>query len=80
MANSRRHATMAIELPESWPAAGVVAWVVGVFTVYAITLLLSLKQDDPREPPVVAPTIPIPFVGHLVGMALQGGKYVKNLG
>ena len=71
---------MVIELPESWPAAGVVAWAVGILTIYAVTLRFSLKQDDPREPPVVAPTIPIPFVGHLVGMALQGGKYVKNLG
>ena len=71
---------MAIQLPESWLYTSSVAWAVVLVAIYAITSRLSLRQDDPREPPVVAPIIPIPFVGHLLGMALQGGRYVKSLG
>lgn len=71
---------MAIEWAETWPSTSIVAWAVGLVTIYAIIWQLSLRQDDLREPPVVAPTIPIPFLGHLLGMAMQGGKYVKNLG
>jgi hypothetical protein len=31
-----------------------------------------------NEPTVIAPKLP--FIGHLLGMAMYGGKYVKNLG
>ena len=71
---------MEISHPEGWPPTAIVAWMVGICTLYAIAWQLSCRKADPREPPVVAPTIPIPFIGHLLGMALQGGKYVKNLG
>ncbi|KAK7752280.1 hypothetical protein SLS62_005816 [Diatrype stigma] len=74
-----------VSRPEGWPptaaTATTVAWMAGILTLYALAWQLSSRQDDPREPPVVAPTlIPIPFVGHLLGMALRGGRYVKDLG
>ena len=34
------------------------------------------KHDD--EPPIIASAVP--YVGHLLGMALQGGRYVKGIG
>ncbi|KAF7351210.1 Cytochrome P450 [Mycena sanguinolenta] len=39
---------------------------------------LSSGKLDPREPPVVNSAIP--FVGHLLGMALYGGRYLKQIG
>ncbi|KAI1091098.1 cytochrome P450 [Rostrohypoxylon terebratum] len=48
-----------------------------------LTLLLTLhvgttRKLHPSEPPILAP--PIPLIGHLLGMALHGGRYIKNLG
>ncbi|PKS12885.1 hypothetical protein jhhlp_000225 [Lomentospora prolificans] len=57
----------------------------GLFANAAIVLVTLLcvygyaaKKIHPKEPAVVAPRVP--FVGHLIGMATQGGRYVKNLG
>jgi hypothetical protein len=38
---------------------------------------LPAKKVDPREPPVIRSTIP--YVGHLIGMALSGSRYFKKL-
>lgn len=57
----------------------------GLVTNAAIALVTVLfvyryaaRKIHPKEPSVVAPRVP--FVGHLIGMAMHGGKYVKNLG
>lgn len=57
----------------------------GVFanaTIFLISILCiygyAAKKIHPKEPAVIASKVP--FVGHLIGMAMQGGKYVKNLG
>ncbi|KAI1494949.1 cytochrome P450 [Biscogniauxia mediterranea] len=65
-------------IPEWWPLSAIATCVVTLITAYAILYQLSCRQLDPREPPVIAS--PIPYVGHLLGMAFQGGRYVKNLG
>ncbi|KAK3381580.1 cytochrome P450 [Podospora didyma] len=56
--------------------AAVVVGVLGV--VYLVLYHLQSMKANPDEPPVVASGIP--FVGHLLGMALYGGRYVKELG
>ncbi|KAI0002619.1 cytochrome P450 [Xylariaceae sp. FL0662B] len=61
-----------------WPLSKVATGVILVLTLYTTACLLSLRKIHPREPPVVPS--PVPLVGHLLGMALQGGKYIKNLG
>jgi hypothetical protein len=37
----------------------------------------SRVKVDPREPPVVHPTIP--FFGHLIGMLTEGPLYLKRV-
>ncbi|KAI0178614.1 cytochrome P450 [Hypoxylon sp. FL1284] len=64
--------------PEWWPFSVGTTAVVALLTVYFITYQLSSRKVDPREPPLIVPAIPL--VGHLLGMALLGGKYIKNLG
>ncbi|KAK0709532.1 cytochrome P450 [Lasiosphaeria miniovina] len=49
-----------------------------VVSLYLVLYRLQLTKTHPNEPPIVAS--PIPFVGHLLGMAVQGGRYVKGLG
>jgi hypothetical protein len=47
-------------------------------TTYLLLYRWQLVKTHPNEPPVIPSAVP--FVGHLLGMALLGGKYVKNLG
>ncbi|KAI1078895.1 cytochrome P450 [Whalleya microplaca] len=64
--------------PEGWPfSAGATGFIV-ILALYAAVYLLSSRKVDPREPPIIASTIPL--IGHPLGMALLGGKYVKKLG
>jgi hypothetical protein len=46
--------------------------------VYLLLYRWQLVKAHPNEPPILPPRIP--FLGHLLGMATQGGRYVKNLG
>ncbi|KAI1411128.1 cytochrome P450 [Hypoxylon sp. FL1857] len=64
--------------PEWWPFSGGATALIGIITLYFIAHQLSSRKIDPREPPVIAPAIPV--VGHVLGMALLGGRYIKNLG
>ncbi|KAJ7666162.1 cytochrome P450 [Mycena polygramma] len=59
---------------EWWPT-----WLlVAVATLFGVARQLSARKLDPREPPVIIPAIP--FIGHLLGMALYGGRYLKEIG
>jgi hypothetical protein len=49
-----------------------------LFVGYLLLYRWQLVKAHPDEPPIIPSRIP--FVGHLLGMALQGGRYVKNLG
>jgi hypothetical protein len=51
---------------------------IGVLTVVLGVHYFSGTKVHPKEPKVVRPWIPV--IGHLLGMALQGGRYVKRLG
>lgn len=51
---------------------------VGLLTLSVALRLASGRKLHPNEP-IVLPQW-IPFVGHLLGMALQGGRYIKRLG
>jgi hypothetical protein len=39
---------------------------------------LSSAKLHPQEPPVI--TSVVPFVGHLLGMIVNGGRYIKSIG
>ncbi|KAI0021806.1 cytochrome P450 [Xylariomycetidae sp. FL0641] len=71
-------ATSSAWLPEWWPLSTVVTCAAAVITLYAVAYQLCTRKHDPNEPHVVAPLIP--YVGHLLGMAIYGGKYMKGLG
>lgn len=49
-----------------------------LLAVYLLLYRLQLVKAHPDEPPIIPSAVP--FAGHLLGMALQGGRYVKNLG
>jgi hypothetical protein len=71
---------MALFAIEAWPdnlATG--ATVTAGFLILAFVLrYMSGKKLHPSEPIVVQPWIPL--IGHLMGMALHGGRYIKQLG
>ncbi|KAI8631304.1 cytochrome P450 [Xylariaceae sp. FL1651] len=69
---------MSSTLSEWWPLSSVATCIVAVITAYALLYQASARKLDAREPPII--TSGIPFVGHILGMALHGGKYIKNLG
>lgn len=60
------------------PVSGLATGVAVLVGLYLVLSALSSRRLHPQEPPIIAPAIP--FVGHLIGMALEGGKYVKSLG
>jgi len=47
-------------------------------TLYLLLYRLQTSKKHAHEPPIIAPAIP--YVGHLLGMAFQGGRYVKGIG
>ncbi|KAL2147275.1 hypothetical protein VTI28DRAFT_10265 [Corynascus sepedonium] len=53
-----------------------------IVTVLVATYLLlyrcQLVKAHPNEPPIIPSAVP--FIGHVLGMLLFGGRYVKNLG
>ncbi|KAK1767814.1 putative cytochrome p450 protein [Phialemonium atrogriseum] len=49
-----------------------------VLTLYLVLYKLQTVKTHPDEPPIIASGIP--FVGHLLGMALKGGRYIKQIG
>ncbi|KAK0743184.1 cytochrome P450 [Schizothecium vesticola] len=57
-------------------AATVIAGVVSTLWLLLYGLQRVKKHRD--EPPIIASAIP--YVGHLLGMALFGGRYIKNIG
>ncbi|KAI4865929.1 cytochrome P450 [Hypoxylon rubiginosum] len=65
-------------IPESWPFSAGTTAVVIILATYFIAYQLSSRKVDPREPTVIVPIIPV--VGHILGMASLGGRYIKNLG
>ena len=61
-----------------WPVSGLATSLAVAVTLYLILFRLSSTKTYPEEPPII--TSPLPFIGHLLGMALQGGSYIKSLG
>ncbi|KAJ9131314.1 Cytochrome P450 [Coniochaeta hoffmannii] len=47
-------------------------------TLYALLHHLHLRPRHPREPPIIPSRLP--YLGPLLGMALQGGRYLKGIG
>ncbi|KAK0672961.1 putative cytochrome P450 E-class, group IV [Cercophora samala] len=56
----------------------VAALAVVLLTTYGILYYAQTVRLGKNEPPVIPSRIP--FLGHVLGMLLQGGRYVKNLG
>jgi hypothetical protein len=63
--------------PITWSPT-LASWVIGGLTLLLTVYYVSGLKAHPKEPKVIRPWIPV--VGHLVGMALHGGRYVKRLG
>ncbi|KAI1118347.1 cytochrome P450 [Nemania sp. NC0429] len=63
---------------EGWPPLPIATCIVIVLAAYALVYQYSTQKLDAKEPVVISSGIP--FVGHILGMALHGGKYIKNLG
>ncbi|KAH8903445.1 cytochrome P450, partial [Coniochaeta sp. PMI_546] len=49
-----------------------------ILTLYLALYRLQTRPRHPNEPPILPSRLP--FVGPLVGMALQGGRYLKQIG
>ncbi|KAK3682491.1 cytochrome P450 [Podospora appendiculata] len=47
-------------------------------SVYLALYWMQTRKAHPDEPPIVAS--PVPFVGHILGMAIWGGRYIKSIG
>lgn len=62
-------------LPTSFPlaAAAVAAVILAIF----INTLATPKRADPREPPLLTPTIP--FIGHIIGLIRYQADYHRIL-
>ncbi|KAI0147322.1 cytochrome P450 [Xylariaceae sp. FL1272] len=61
-----------------WPLSPIATLIAGVAAAYALLYHASTRRADTSEPPILASGVP--FLGHILGMALHGGKYIKNLG
>ncbi|KAK0617113.1 cytochrome P450 [Immersiella caudata] len=56
-----------------------IATVVAVLSaLYVVLYRLQSVKRHPDEPPVIAAGVP--YLGHLLGMAMFGGRYVKGIG
>lgn len=68
---------MAIFDIEAWPI-NLNTVTVSLLTLAFVLRYTSGKKLHPSEPTVVQPWVPL--IGHLLGMAMQGGRYIKRLG
>lgn len=50
----------------------------GALAAFFFLYRLGTTKVHPDEPTVIPPRVPI--IGHLLGMAIHGGKYVKSIG
>lgn len=58
-----------------------ISWVIyvglGLVGLAFIAQYATSKETDPREPPVLNPTIP--FIGHIINLALYQMQYLENI-
>lgn len=52
--------------------------VAGICAALYLLYRVGAAKVHPNEPTVIPPKVP--FVGHLLGMTMHGGKYVKMTG
>lgn len=64
--------------PSSWNLTPTTTILLSILTLILTLHFHSIRKLNPREPPILSP--PIPLIGHLLGMFLLGGRYIKNLG
>jgi hypothetical protein len=57
---------------------GITSVILGLVIIGVALHFAATRKVHPDEPTVLVPWIP--FVGHLVGMAVYGGRYIKKLG
>lgn len=67
--------------PAPWPLpALLMAALVTILASYFLLLHASHRRFHPSEPPIISPPLAIPYLGHLLLMALHGGHSVRQLG
>nr|GAT52239.1 cytochrome P450 [Mycena chlorophos] len=59
-------------------SANLTAFAVVLTTLYLVLYRLQTTKAHADEPPIIAPAIP--FIGHLLGMLVYGGRYIKGIG
>ena len=62
---------------DNW-SPGATTVVLGLAVALVVSRFASGRKLHPNEPTVLPSWIP--FVGHLIGMAVYGGRYIKRLG
>lgn len=68
---------MALLQVDSLPL-GATTTILGLVTVLIALRFAAGRKLHPDEPTVLPSWIP--FIGHLIGMAVYGGRYIKKLG
>ncbi|KAK1759663.1 cytochrome P450 [Echria macrotheca] len=71
-------AILGLEGGSDWLTTPATLAVASLSTLYLVLYKLQTAKKHADEPPIIASGIP--FVGHLLGMALHGGRYVKSIG
>ena len=51
--------------------------IMAIVVLYFLLLGLSCRKVNPKEPPVVR--LSVPYLGSLIGMVAQGGKWLRDL-
>ena len=62
---------------ESWVLSGSLIIACGVLLLLLVFSHHAARKLDVQEPPVVSSTIP--YVGHIIGMIVYGGRYTKRI-
>lgn len=51
----------------------------GVVVVRYFILARKISKGEVQEPPLIPPAIPLPFIGHILGLIWYGTAYYTNI-
>lgn len=68
-------------LLDGWPPLALpTSALITLLTLYLVLTYTCHQKSHPSEPPIVPSPLPIPYLGHLLLMTLQGGHSIRQLG